>query len=205
MSSVARLAAKATPGRRVYVPKNDRRPVLTDTPWVILKRQKAARRIRSILYGLPDNTICPCWGDKDKGGFYKRESTWAWMVREFVHLKDFRYSRLLTEARKFVEEHGRLEFPVDEPPEVALQIDLDLLKAFENRLKRFRTEEETWRNRSTNQDEGRVLAEMAEAEAKTLLLAGVCPSCGDDLPCKECGVPRYEIDGRGGIQPCPAR
>lgn len=190
-----------TPGRRVYHPKNGRRPILTDLPHVIVKRKKAGRRIRSILYGLPAETVCPCWGDKDKTGFYKRELTWAWMIREFTSLRDFRYSRLLQEARNFVELHGRVEFPVDDSPSEALSLDLDLLKAFERHMREIRTREETWKNRPHEQDPSDVLAGMAQGEAKTLLLAGVCPSCGGDLPCGDCDVPKYEIDGRGGIRP----
>ena len=173
----------AATGRKVYVPSSGRRAVLTD-PWhVIAKREKFAARLREILYG-SSPTSCPS----------HRTSTWAWLIREFVHLRDFRYVELLDEARSFVKQYGHVEsVSYDE------ELDLDLLKAFQQHLYRRRAELQTWRNREQVRDPKLVVQEMAAREAKDCLLLGVCPLCGSDLPCSACGTPEVVFDGKGGL------
>jgi len=170
-------------GRRTFTPSNGRRPILTDEPWVIAKRVNFAKRLRSVLYGgHPPRCIS------------KRLDTWAWLVREFVRLRDFRYIQLLDEARRFVKLHGHVE--CQEYDEV---LDLDLLKAFQRYLYDRRRELETWRNRVDVRDKEQVLAGQAARDAKSLALLGICPLCVGSLPCKEDQIPAVALDGKGGL------
>jgi hypothetical protein len=101
MPSLSQLAARAsgslTGPRRVYVPKSKRRPVVVD-PWhVIVRRVKAAGVLRKILFG----------GHPPKVSL-RRQETWGWLFREMCALRDFRYSDVLKEGRRFVELHGHV-------------------------------------------------------------------------------------------------
>lgn len=183
LSQLSRLAAAK--GRRLYVPENGRKPVIVDPWFTIVRRTKLAVKLRHILYG--ERTF-----DVDS----RRLDTWAWTVREFVRLRDFRYSDLLVEARRFVKDHGYVE-PEQDPAEY-LDQDLDLLKAFESCLRARREELQTWRNR---EDMDAWTRGIIEAELKSLRLLGLCIICGDDAPCVPCQEPLYGLDGRGGITP----
>lgn len=143
------------------------------------------------MYGTwPDPA--PCWGDK-KGGFYCRELSWAWLVREYVARCHFRYSELLEDAKVFVREMGR-------PPPTDLRGDLAMLIAWDARLKRRRRDEQRWRiGAAKREDQLTQMNEIALARAKTLLLNGLCPVCGETLPCVPCGVPEVVLDGKGGL------
>lgn len=168
--------------KRVYVPKNGRRPVVVDEWFTIVRRKKLGAKLRQVLFaGSPPKVV------------EKRLDTWAWLVKEFVHLRDFRYVELLHEARLFLKEVGQLQ--VEGDPE---EYDLLVLKAYQRYLYRRRRELQTWRNREvfgTPEHD----AEMAAAEAKSLALYGICFQCGNDTPCEQCQVPAVALDGRGGI------
>ena len=170
-----------------------RRPWKPDPPWIVLKRLRAARLIRAILYGtFPEDA--PCWGDKHKNwsSFYCREMQWAFKVGEFVKVRSFRYSELLSEARRYVVIHG-VAFPV------GLEVDLDLLKEWEKQLYEKRTAEGRWNlAKQTPEEELKAQGDMMW---KTYILSGLCPLCGVSLPCKECEIPAMKIDGRGGLVP----
>jgi hypothetical protein len=162
---------------------------MVDEPWVIAKRLNLAKKLRFILYGARHVKI----------GRH-RQDTWAWLVREFTRLRDFRYSGLLYEARRFTSTVGVVDPCLDETKDIQEALDLDLLKAFQRYLYRRREELETWKNRETQKSpEGQ--AEIAESEAKSLMILGLCPSCGADLPCDLCGLKAVTLDGRGGITP----
>lgn len=170
-----------------------RRPYSRDNRWVILKRIKLARKIRRILYGLPDEEgpEAPCWGDHS-GGFYRREMTWSWQVREYVEDRSFRYSELLNEARRYVELHG----PTNP---TGLEQDLRLLRAWEDQVSQKRFIEK--RRQFEHLKPENFYQWVSQAQQKKELLSGLCPSCGDPLPCEDCAIPEFEIDGKGGIRP----
>lgn len=180
-------------GRRVYVPDNARRPVLTDDWHVIVRRTKAAKLMRQILYG----------GHEVKVREARIKSVWAWTVREFVMLRDFRYSDLLNEARRFVHTYGHVEpLPAGSTEQEVLDLDLELVKAFESYLKERRTELQTWKKHpGVNEPVSDVIQRIAVDEVKRLAILGICGSCGDDLPCAECGLPAVKFDGQGGLVP----
>lgn len=168
--------------KKVYYPKSNRRPVVIDEWHVIVKRRKAAVLLRDILFGgLPSKIPV------------KRLDTWSWKIREWVHLREFRYSDILNEARTFVKNYGIVE----DVPEETIAVDLEALKAFENYMSTRRTELQTWRRKENKigLDEALVLADV-----KSLALTGICAICGGDLPCQSCDLPAVEIDGHGGLK-----
>lgn len=202
--NLARLAS-ASPGRKLFVPKNGRRPILTDEWHTIVRRRGLAERLRTVLYG----------GQAPKAPG-KRMTTWMFLVREFVRQRDFRYVELLVESRLFFKHVTESQgLRVSGPPSLPIlsddptpgtcvydeEYDLDLLKAFQQYLYSRRTELETWRNRESVRDPSVVVPEVCAREAKELLLLGICPGCGGVLPCEGCGTPVVALDGRGGVVP----
>ena len=164
---------------------------MTDDPNVIVKRVKAAKVLRAVLYGGHEVRVCNA----------RIDCVWAWTVREFVMLRDFRYSELLDEARRFVSLYGHVDpLPAGSPEKEVLDLDLELVKAFERYMRSRRTELETWRKRPAEcLTQQQILEGIATVEAKRLSLLGICPICGGDLPCEPCKLPAVQIDGRGGI------
>lgn len=187
--SLGQFAACMTrPGKRVFIPANGRKPVVVDEWHVIARRKKLAKMLREILYGgLPPRVPG------------RRVDTWAWSVREFVRLRDFRYSDLLAEARWFVQNHGSPDVTECTTKNDLMELDLELLQAFEKYLRARRVDLETWRRSTRALSEQEKLEGIAAAEAKSLALLGVCAVCGNDLPCSGCGMPAVLIDGKGGI------
>ena len=169
------------------------RPRKPDPTWVVLKRLRAARLIRSILYGtFPEDA--PCWGDKHRTwtSFYCREMQWAFKVGEFVRDRSFKYSELLNESRRFVALNGVATCP-------GLEQDLELLKAWEKPLYAKRREERRWENREVQAQE--MVEIQGDLMWRDYVLSGTCPLCGTKLPCAECEIPAMKIDGRGGLIP----
>lgn len=168
----------------MFVPTSGRRPIETDEWHVILRRTKLAGRLRHVLYG-----------GSPPHAHDKRMTTWAFLVREFVRLRDFRYVELLRESRRFVTVHGYVESDTFDE-----ELDLDLLKAFQVYLYDRRRELATWLNREEmRRDPQGMLERKAAQEAKSLALLGVCGVCGGDLPCGPCGLPAVALDGKGGL------
>lgn len=171
-----------------------RRPVKYDPPHIVAKRLRFARRVRSVLYGADP---APCWGDK-KDGHYRREMTWAWTVREYAGSRLFRYIEALDEAKAMVRERGSPWVPT------GLAEDLALLKAWQGRMRaRAFAEGRHAIAHEQRRDKARVVAETIALKAKGDLIAGVCPLCGDPLPCIDCGVPAVRLDGKGGLEALP--
>jgi hypothetical protein len=157
-----------------------------------LKRLRAARLVRAILYGtFPEDA--PCWGDKHAKwkSFYCREMSWAFKVGEFVKHRTFRYSELLNEARQYVLIHGVAYC-------TTLEGDLDLLRGWENQLSAKRRSENRYATDLTEEEKLKIQGDMMW---KSYVLSGLCPLCGTNLPCAECEIPAMKIDGRGGLIP----
>ena len=187
---LSRLATQGLRPVRVYTPKNGRRPVVVDEWHTIARRRDLAELLREILYG----------GVRVKVPKYRIEKVWCWTVREFVRLRDFRYSELLAEARRFVETYGHIEpLPPASSRTDVLELDLDVVKAFEKYLRERRTELNTWEHSTRVRSMKVKLEECAAVEAKRLALLGVCAICGGELPCKPCDLPAVGLDGRGGL------
>jgi hypothetical protein len=171
--------------------------------------------IRPILYGTwPEKAPLDCTGaiymrrsGKHKKGDpmlasmadNKRHLSWAWMTREFLRTRQFRMSELCAAARQFHADHGH-------PKGCTLIHDMELLKAFQQMLyKKSSAESRHLLNPRVSSSSGEIAERKAATSAKMALLAGVCPMCGDPLPCDPCDMPDVMMDGRGGLVAVPRK
>jgi len=129
----------------------------------------------------------------------KRELSWAWTTRQFLRTRAFRMSELCAVAREFHAEHG--------PPKgCTLTHDIELLKEYERVLhKKASAESRHLLNPRVAIDRAATAENKAAMSAKVALLAGVCPMCGDPLPCESCDMPDVMMDGRGGLVAMPKK
>lgn len=147
----------------------------------IIRRYRTAIRCRDTLYG------------KKVPVHDGRRLTWANTIREFTTRRWFHYRELWEEAEKLRTALSDRFHPDDT---FNAPVDLDLLRAFEAWL-RSRVEEEPWRKETHK--EGDSLHWAQKAQIRQDLLDGLCPWCGEDLPCETHGLLRAEIDGKGGL------
>ena len=187
-----------------------RRPFKRSPPHVIYRRTALAKKIRGILYGTyPEEAPLDSTGFVPKRPKPPRKdgapreyhslavrkfvSAWAWLVAEFVSDRSFRYSELLEEARRYVAENGIWT-------DCTLAGDLEVRIAWQAQLRAKRLAEGRHKRGIDHfKQRDQVLREMARGDAKTALLAGVCPLCADPLPCEEHDVPLMQMDGKGGL------
>lgn len=160
-----------------------RRPYVEDSHEVVLKRLYfVRRRLRPAAYGHSLESVDPCpgWTHEERTS---REMTWAWLVREYVSDRSFTYTELLHAARQYAAAQGPWG-PQD------LEGDLRVLKGFEDVLRARRAAE--GRRKRGHQSMGSldaILQREIEDKANSVMVKGICPLCGDDLPCAGCHLP----------------
>lgn len=181
-----------------------------------MRRVRLVRNhIRPILYGTwPEPAPLDCTGAiymRRSGKFAKgdlmapaeanrkRHLSWAWMTREFLRTRQFRMSEMCAVARQFHAEHG--------PPKGCTLIhDMELLKAYQQTLyRKSAAENRHLLNPRVASNPTEIAEGRATTSAKAALLAGVCPMCGDPLPCDPCDMPDVMMDGRGGLVAVPRK
>jgi len=183
--------------RPVHVPKSRRRPFRLDPDHLVYKRVKFGRKIRAVLYGFPPETRLPCWGDR-VNTTYCRETTWGFLVREFEKLF-LRYIEIMEQARIFVQVNGYPEFPTFPEARPCLDVDLALMQRFEKHLKDHASKVKPWKRRRLA-SKADIVRWWAKKRTEHFLLSKICPLCGEDLPCPECGVPLYRLVPGWGLR-----
>jgi len=179
-----------------------RRPVVYDKAVVVFKRLRFVRHVlRPVFYGVAP---APCWGDVKKQwkNYYCREFQWAWLIRDMVRDGSFYYVEILRLAEEYAASSRMLPLPSALDDATMLAWDLSLLKGFETYLHEKRREWKVWERDGYAATRRPFEKQMriAKDQAKEMRLTGLCPFCGEDLPCLLHDEPLVEKDGRGGLR-----
>ena len=157
--------------------------------WVAIRQTKFAIRCRALLYGRDARPL----------GRIMRQN-WVRLLAFYTRSRMLRYGEALGIAIDLGAElraAGEVLLP-DE------QTDQRLRDLLSQRLTAAARQKEAERGPADALQLLRRKLELqaawAEQWSKECLLLGVCPTCGDDLPCDGCEVPAVEIDGRGGLR-----
>ena len=139
------------------------------------------------------------YGGKTRPLTRKVRAHWVRIVAWFVRCRALRYCEVLEIAGGLgadLRGSGVRLQPAEE------WFDAQVRTEFSRRLAAdARPNSVTWRERQVYESQRQVA--RVEAQVQQVLLDGLCPFCGEPLPCEGCGVARYELDGRGGLKKRP--
>lgn len=173
--------------RRVYDPKVECEnrpwmpPRLTLPQEVHARRHHLVRELREILYRGAPTTVTK-----------KRQMTWGEVFTEFCGLAHrFTYREVLEEAERFVELNGWADASEIVPGKGRRHAyDLEVWLAFKAHLHEV---SKTSPKPEERKDE--IILRAAVKEAQGLALDGICPVCGESLPCEACNLPAVKKVG----------
>lgn len=175
-----------------------RRPWKQDPQEVILRRVLFCRkRLRPVIYQATEEELRRASG-WSRNEHYRRELTWGWQVREFVSDRSFTYGELLETARQVALDHG----PFLVTP-LTMDHDLSVLKLWEDVVAEIRRRENRRAKGVQSLTVDEILNGQVQVQAERWMVQGVCPLCGEDLPCVRCRLPSVRHVGRGKIEPVP--
>lgn len=182
-SSPARSAESLTrqfaPGARLRSARRE------DHLHVILRRRRAAERLRGLLYGrnVPLSDY--------------RLQLWATLIADTCGRGLYGYGELLYHvAPDWVRLNGT---PSDESDSA----DLELLQSFRRFLTDKAVREDRYAQAKRMWDSGEVARGRLKDFARQKLLDGACPWCDRPLPCVPHDIGVCHIDGKGGLQHTP--
>lgn len=162
------------------------RPPRRDHLHVILRRQRAAERLRELL-----------WGGQAPAMTEFRLQLWATLIGDTCGRGLYGYGELLYHvAPAWVSDNGPWADRTDEG-------DLRLQHCFRRFLIEKAHREDRYAQAKAMWDSGEVAQGRLKDYARQKLLDGSCPWCDTPLPCVQHDIGVCSIDGRGGLQHVP--
>jgi len=188
--------ASAADGRRgSFVPKRVASPdtaVAVDPWWLCEKRCRWADKVRFVMLGERE---IPYPGGRL--GAQVRRQLWGRQIRSMVRKRYFTYNECLGLAKAWVRRYGPYPLPeggvpADLTDERFREWDVAMIRVYREAAVAVIRAQERWHRRDTL-DSSKKEATQATAWAKDDIRRGVCPFCGDDLPCELDQVPRMRL------------